>query len=237
MIAYPAGFISVREAAERIGVRIFGSEWTGKEAAARQGLASLEEWEQAQVEIVPVRGSGAGGIPPLAQVTDPWPHGDPTSPDYQEERSAAERWRVALGHLQQFLAHGTVAGALLYRSTGRTSPLPAGAWLEGGAGRKLAKGRAPDGAEIIVSEAAAQAVTAPAQNVVALVRPSKKIGGTERAAEFRQWVEARSTSDGRPPSVNDCNAWATARGLSREWLRGQRRLLPPAMRRGRGEHT
>ena len=40
----PHGYISAREAVDRLGRELFSSEWTGEEYKARRGLISENEW-------------------------------------------------------------------------------------------------------------------------------------------------------------------------------------------------
>jgi hypothetical protein len=40
----PDGYISVREAVNRLGCELFPEEWTGKKHEARRGLIREEEW-------------------------------------------------------------------------------------------------------------------------------------------------------------------------------------------------
>jgi hypothetical protein len=55
----PHGYISVREAVNRLGPELFPEAWTGKEHEARRGLTSEDEW------LAPARGGGALGSAPL----------------------------------------------------------------------------------------------------------------------------------------------------------------------------
>jgi hypothetical protein len=52
----PSGYISMREALNRLGRELFPSEWTGEERRARRGLMSLEEWLKIK-DLPPARGA------------------------------------------------------------------------------------------------------------------------------------------------------------------------------------
>jgi hypothetical protein len=60
----PHGYISVREAVNRLGRELFQEAWTGKEHEARRGLISEEEWLKIK-DLAPARGGGALGSAPL----------------------------------------------------------------------------------------------------------------------------------------------------------------------------
>ena len=40
----PSGYLSIRDALDRLGRELFPSAWTGEEQKARRGLISEEEW-------------------------------------------------------------------------------------------------------------------------------------------------------------------------------------------------
>jgi hypothetical protein len=40
----PSGYLSIRDALDRLGRELFPSAWTGEEHKARRGLISEEEW-------------------------------------------------------------------------------------------------------------------------------------------------------------------------------------------------
>ncbi len=60
----PHGYISVREAVDRLGHELFSETWTGEEHDARSGLISEEEWLKIK-DLPPARGGGATGGAPL----------------------------------------------------------------------------------------------------------------------------------------------------------------------------
>jgi hypothetical protein len=84
----PDGYISVRDAVNRLGPDLFPEEWTGKEYKARRGLISEEEWLKIK-DLAPARGGGAPGSAPLRTTiaapvaTAPHRTGDPSSSSYQ----------------------------------------------------------------------------------------------------------------------------------------------------------
>jgi hypothetical protein len=56
----PSGYISIREALNRLGRELFGSEWTGEEHSARTGLISKAEW--LKMKDLPGTGASGGGM-------------------------------------------------------------------------------------------------------------------------------------------------------------------------------
>jgi hypothetical protein len=60
----PHGYISVREAVDRLGRELFPEAWTGVEHDARSGLISEEEWLKIK-DLPPAHGGGATGGAPL----------------------------------------------------------------------------------------------------------------------------------------------------------------------------
>jgi hypothetical protein len=80
----PHGYISVREAVNRLGPELFPEAWTGKEYKARGGLISEEERLKI-TDLAPARGGGAPGSAPLpttiaaSVATAPHRTGDPSS--------------------------------------------------------------------------------------------------------------------------------------------------------------
>jgi hypothetical protein len=60
----PHGYISVREAVDRLGRELFPEAWTGEEHDACSGLISEEEWLKIK-DLPPARGGGATGGAPV----------------------------------------------------------------------------------------------------------------------------------------------------------------------------
>ena len=56
----PSGYLSIREALDRLGRDLFRVEWTGEEHKARRGLISEAEWMRIK-DLPPPRGSDAPG--------------------------------------------------------------------------------------------------------------------------------------------------------------------------------
>src|SRR5258707_11094298 len=56
----PSGYISIREALNRLGRELFGSEWTGEEHTARTGLVSADKW--LKMKNLPGTGASGGGM-------------------------------------------------------------------------------------------------------------------------------------------------------------------------------
>ena len=141
----PSGYISIREALNRLGRELFPSEWTGEERSARRGLLSQEEWLKIK-DLPPARGSGAVGSPvgggfarPVtARVPD-----DPSSPAYQDEYRAGKRYADASHRLRVRLEGGDLEAAIWDRFTGMLHRAPASLWLRHNAGRMIEKGEAP----------------------------------------------------------------------------------------------
>jgi hypothetical protein len=85
----PRGYISIREALNRVGRELFGPDWTGEEHKARRGLISEDEWLKRK-DLAQARGSGAPGsgretVPrPPVKAT---PHSTATHPTLGTTRS------------------------------------------------------------------------------------------------------------------------------------------------------
>src|SRR5260221_14246248 len=56
----PRGYISIREALNRVGRGLFPSDWTGEEHKAPGGLLSEDDWLKLK-DLPRLRGSGAPG--------------------------------------------------------------------------------------------------------------------------------------------------------------------------------
>ena len=67
----PHGYISVREAVDRLGRELFPEAWTGEEHDARSGLISEEEWLKIK-DLPPPRGGGATGGAPFRTACACW---------------------------------------------------------------------------------------------------------------------------------------------------------------------
>jgi hypothetical protein len=107
----PSGYLSIREALNRVGRELFPLEWTGEENKARRGLMSEEEWLRIK-DLPPASGSGAGIEPGLKRSKDAGPS-DPSDPAYQEEYRARTRYTDALDRLRQSLEAGQLEAAIL----------------------------------------------------------------------------------------------------------------------------
>jgi hypothetical protein len=144
----PSGYISVREAENRLGKALFPVSWTGDEYKARSGLMSKEQW-LAIKDLPPARGSGApddiragGTAAKSAPATVP-EHEDPLSASYQKEYQASERHRAVLHQLRVWLEAGQHEAVVLDVFTGRLYPIPFEFWRRHNAGRMLEKQQAP----------------------------------------------------------------------------------------------
>src|SRR5450759_2769548 len=83
----PSGYLTIREALNRLGHELFGSDWTGEEHKARRGLMSEDEWLRIK-DLPPARGGGdalASGRSMKTLAAKPAPHtSDPSDPLYQK---------------------------------------------------------------------------------------------------------------------------------------------------------
>jgi hypothetical protein len=158
----PSGYISLREALNRLGRELFGSEWTGEEHKARRGLISANEWLKKK-DLPPARG---GGAPDGRQVADRMcSSADPSSPEYQAEYKASERYRAACGQLRTSLERGDLKAAILDPFTGILHQASASRWRQHDADRVLAKGeaqipRSPNKGQLLVKQFAEASIPA-----------------------------------------------------------------------------
>jgi hypothetical protein len=144
----PSGYISIREALNRLGRELFRSEWTGEEHKARSGLISADEW--LKMKDLPGTGASGGGrrretarVPssgdPRGRNTVPT---DPCDPSYQAEYRAAERHAAARHELRIRLEAGHLEAAILDPWSGELHPAPARMWRQHDADRIIKHGRA-----------------------------------------------------------------------------------------------
>jgi hypothetical protein len=141
----PNGYISMREALNRLGRDLFTSEWTGEEHKARRGLISADEWLKIK-DLPPARGSGAVGSPVgggLAEPVTARVPDDPSSPAYQDEYRASKRYADARHQLRVRLEGGDLEAAIWDAFTGTLHPVPASLWRLHNADRMIEKGEAP----------------------------------------------------------------------------------------------
>jgi len=144
----PSGYLSIREALNRLGRELFPSTWTGEEQKARRGLISKDEWVRIK-DLPPARGGG----PPRSEMmrlrkavaADRTPHAsdDPSDPLYQAEYEARERYVSARDQLRASLESGDFEAAALDPFTGTLHPVPAPLWRQHDADRMIEKGQAP----------------------------------------------------------------------------------------------
>jgi hypothetical protein len=163
----PIGYISIREALNRLGRELFPSEWTGEEHEARTGLINPDEW----LKIRDLPGTGASGsgmrpggiiiertlgtpVPARAPSTgDPGGEGtgrsrprpgptDPCDPVYQAEYRAAERHAAARRELRVRLEAGHLEAAISDPWSGELHPVPVRMWRQHDADRMIKAGRA-----------------------------------------------------------------------------------------------
>jgi hypothetical protein len=144
----PRGYISVREALDRLGRELFASEWTGDEYKARRGLISKGEWLKIK-DLAPARGGGASGRLPVRKstagsaATAPHPTGDPSSSSFQTEYRARMRYVDIRDRLRVMLESGDLIAAILDPFTGILHRASTTLWRRFGADLMIEKGQAP----------------------------------------------------------------------------------------------
>jgi len=145
----PSGYLTIREALNRLGHELFGSDWTGEEHKARRGLISEDEWLRIK-DLSPPRGggdplgSGAMLRSTKALAAKPAPHSsDPSDPLYQKEYRARKRHMDAHDRLRQLLEAGELEAAILNPWTGELHRASASLWRRHDADRMIESGRAP----------------------------------------------------------------------------------------------
>ena len=145
----PSGYISIREALNRLGRELFPADWTGEEHRARRGLISKDEWLRIK-DLTPARGSDAPGAGPTVRGTSATPvtprvssPGDPSSPGYQAEYRASKRYATACDRLRTLLEGGDLEATILDPFSGRLHRASAPLWRRHDAGRMIESGQAP----------------------------------------------------------------------------------------------
>ena len=145
----PDGYISTREAVNRLGRELFPTDWTGDEHKARTGLISEEEWLKSK-DLPPARGGGAPGAGPTRGRPSAGPDsaslpstGDPSSPSYQAEYRASQRLAAARDRLRVLLEGGDLEAAILDPWTGILHRAGVSLWRRHDAARMIQKGQAP----------------------------------------------------------------------------------------------
>lgn len=146
----PSGYLSIDEALNRLGRELFPAEWTGEEHKARRGLISEHEWLKNK-DLPPARGGGAPGAGPTrggafarpVTASVPSPPDDPSSPAYQAEYKASERYASARGRLRVSLERGDLEAAILDPFTGTLHRASASQWRRHDADRMIERGQAP----------------------------------------------------------------------------------------------
>jgi|SRR5450759_5610045 hypothetical protein len=142
----PSGYLTIREALNRLGHELFGSDWTGEEHKARRGLISEDEWLRIK-DLPPARGGGdalASGRSMKTLAAKPAPHSsDPSDPLYQKEYRARQRYVDARHRLLQRLEAGQLEAAISDPFTGNLHRASASLWRRHDADRMIESGRAP----------------------------------------------------------------------------------------------
>jgi hypothetical protein len=146
----PSGYLSIDEALDRLGGELFPSAWTGEEHKARRGLINEHRWLKIK-DLPPPRGTDAPGggrgrggafaTPVTARV--PSPPDDPSSPAYQAEYKASERYASARARLRVSLERGDLEAAILDSFTGTMHRTSASLWRRHNADRMIERGQAP----------------------------------------------------------------------------------------------
>src|SRR5262245_41096206 len=206
----PSGYISIREALNRLGRELFGSEWTGEEYKARSGLISADDWLKTK-DLPGLGHSGSGSRPgrviiertlwvtasvrstgdPRERKTEPT---DPCDPLYQAEYRAAERHAAACHELRVRLEAGHLEAAILDPYSGELYRAPARMWRQNGADRIIKHGRAqkPSGGNIgslLVKRFAGASVPAkplPAAEIGEVIKALKEKIATESLTRPQQ---------------------------------------------------
>jgi hypothetical protein len=137
----PSGYLSIREALNRLGRELFPLEWTGGEDKARRNLMSEEEWLRIK-DLPAARGGGAGIEPRFQRPKDAGPS-DPSDPAYQEEYRARKRYTDVLDRLRQSLEAGQLEAAILDPWSGQLHEASRSLWRRHDADRMIERGRAP----------------------------------------------------------------------------------------------
>jgi hypothetical protein len=138
----PSDYISMREALNHLGRELFPSKWTGEEHLARRSLIGADEWLKIK-DLPPAHGGGADA--PDAGRRRPADNlpSDPSSPAYQAEYEASQRYTSARGLLRASLERGDLDAAILDPFTGILHPVSASLWRQHGAARVIERGQAP----------------------------------------------------------------------------------------------
>ena len=142
----PRGYLSIRDALDRLGRELFPSAWTGEEHKARPGLISEDEWLKIK-DLPPARGGGGRGSEasrkaPAAKPTPHW-SGDPSDPLYQEEYRARKRHMDTHHRLRELLEAGQLEAAILDPWSGKLYRASASLWRRFDADRMIESGEAP----------------------------------------------------------------------------------------------
>jgi hypothetical protein len=145
----PIGYLSIRQALDRLGRKLFGAAWTGEEHKARRGLISEDEWLKIK-DLAPARGSGATGsgamireIPSPPVKATPHSTGNPSDPRYQEEDRARKRYEDVSRQLRVLLEAGDLEAAVWDGFTGTLHRASAALWRQSNSERMIEKGQAP----------------------------------------------------------------------------------------------
>jgi hypothetical protein len=214
----PSGYISIREALNRLGRELFRSEWTGEEHKARTGLISADEW--LKMKDLPGTGASGGGMRPggviiertldtpvtarVPSASDPRRRNteptDPCDPSYQAEYRAAERHAAARHELRIRLEAGHLEAAILDPWSGELYRAPARMWRQHDADRMIKHGRAqkpPSGniGDLLVKQFADASVTAklPRAKIAEAIKALKEKAATESLTRSQQRVFVRQS--------------------------------------------
>jgi hypothetical protein len=189
----PSGYISIREALNRVGRELFGSDWTCEERKARRGLISEDEWLKIK-DAPPPRGSGATGSfqsPPVA--ARPHSNTDPSDPLYQAEFRARERYVAARHRIRAMLEAGDLEAAILDPWTGDLHRGSAALWRRHDAERMIDKERAPLPRGADFAEVGVPCKPIPGAKMTDLIRALREKGAAERLTRPQQTDFIRKT--------------------------------------------
>jgi hypothetical protein len=144
----PKGYLSIREALNRLGRQLFPGEWIGDEYKARRDLISEDEWLKTK-DLAPARGGDASNLGPWRKtIPNPagaavHPTGDPCTPSYQAEYIASKRYQDTRDRLHVLLEAGDLEAVIWDTFTGKLYPAPTSLWRQFYACRMIEKGEAP----------------------------------------------------------------------------------------------
>jgi hypothetical protein len=191
-------YMTVIAALDHVGRTLWGPDWTGdEEFRARRGLIDQIEWGRVK-DLPRLRGSGAPGsaalgVPPAASngLSSNSTAEDPSSPSYQAEYNARERYDKARDRLRALLEAGEVEAALLDPWTGILHELPPSFWRRSNADRVIERKRAAlpgsqNTGELLVKRFGESARPLPVAKMTQVIEALKQKSVTESLTRAQQ---------------------------------------------------